>query len=196
MDLQWLTNMFVLSLPVMEKILRPVIVYLFLILVLRVAGKRELAQLNTFDLVVLLMLSNTVQNAIIGNDNSVTGGLIGATTLLVVNYLVVRYLYSHRDLDALVEGKADYLIRHGKLNTNLMKRELITETELKIAANKQGIFSLSEVEDAILEPGGIISFTLRDPDPEVKRHSELLSRLDELNREMAALRAQIPTIKP
>ena len=116
MDLQWLTNMFVLSLPVMEKILRPVIVYLFLILVLRVAGKRELAQLNTFDLVVLLMLSNTVQNAIIGNDSSVTGGLIGATALLVVNYLVVRYLYSHPNLDMLVEGKADYLIRHGKLN--------------------------------------------------------------------------------
>ena len=196
MDLQWLTNMFVLSLPVMEKILRPVIVYLFLILVLRVAGKRELAQLNTFDLVVLLMLSNTVQNAIIGNDNSVTGGLIGATTLLLVNYLVVRYLYSHPKVDMLVEGKADYLIRHGKLNTSLMKRELITETELNIAANKQGIFSLSEVEDAILEPGGVISFTLRDPNPEEKRHSELLSRLDELNREVAALRAQIPSIKP
>jgi uncharacterized membrane protein YcaP (DUF421 family) len=145
---------------------------------------------------VLLMLSNTVQNALIGNDSSVTGGLIGAATLLLVNYLLVRYLYSHRSLDRLVEGKADYLIRHGKLNKRLMQRELITETELMIAANKQGIFSLSAVDNAILEPGGAISFSLRDPNPEEKRHRELLSRLDELNREVASLRAQIPHLKP
>ena len=95
-------NMFVLSVPVFEKILRPVIVYLFLIVGLRLSGKRELAQLNPFDFVVLLTLSNTVQNAIIGNDNSVTGGVLGATTLLVVNYLVVRFLYRHNRLDELV----------------------------------------------------------------------------------------------
>ena len=82
MDLQMIwTNMFVLGVPVLEKILRPILIYLFLIIGLRVAGKRELAQLNPFDLVVLLTLSNTVQNAIIGNDNSVTGGVIGAITL-------------------------------------------------------------------------------------------------------------------
>jgi len=88
--------MFVLTLPVLEKILRPIIVYVFLVVGLRLAGKRELAQLNPFDLVVLLTLSNTVQNAIIGEDNSVSGGLIGATTLLAVNFVVVRFLYSHR----------------------------------------------------------------------------------------------------
>ena len=89
------TDMFVLGLPVAEKILRPVAVYFFLVIGLRLAGKRELAQLNPFDLVVLLTLSNTVQNAIIGDDNSVTGGIIGASTLLLVNYLVVRFLYRH-----------------------------------------------------------------------------------------------------
>src|SRR5438876_10445639 len=99
-------NMFSLSLPVAEKVLRPVIVYVFLIIGLRLAGKRELAQLNPFDLVVLLTLSNTVQNAIIGDDNSVTGGIIGASTLLIVNYLVVRYLSRHQKLDELVEGSA------------------------------------------------------------------------------------------
>src|SRR3954454_23764844 len=92
-------EMFALSVPVLEKIIRPVIVYVFLVLVLRVFGKRELAQLNPFDLVVLLCLSNTVQNAIIGNDNSVTGGLIGAFSLLSFNYVVVRYLFQHRRID-------------------------------------------------------------------------------------------------
>src|SRR5213083_2313561 len=88
-------HMFHLGLPIAEKILRPIVVYFFLIVGLRLAGKRELAQLNPFDLVVLLTLSNTVQNAIIGDDNSVTGGLIGATALLVVNYFVVRFMFFH-----------------------------------------------------------------------------------------------------
>src|SRR5512139_3714300 len=104
-------DMFVLQIPLIEKILRPIIIYFFLIIGLRLAGKRELAQLNPFDLVVLLTLSNTVQNAIIGSDNSLVGGIIGGTTLLVVNYLVVRFLYGHQALDRLVEGDADYLVR-------------------------------------------------------------------------------------
>src|SRR3982074_1747348 len=98
MSTQMWQDMFALGLPVAEKVLRPVVVCAFLIVALRLAGKRELAQLNPFDLVVLLTLSNTVQNAIIGNDNSVTGGVIGASTLLFVNYLVVKYLYSHARL--------------------------------------------------------------------------------------------------
>jgi uncharacterized membrane protein YcaP (DUF421 family) len=192
MDLLWLKDMFVLSLPVIEKIVRPVIVYFFLLVGLRLAGKRELAQLNSSDLVVLLMLSNTVQNAIIGDDNSVSGGLIGAAALLLVNYLTVRYLYRHRRLDALVEGKTDFLIRHGKLNKALMESELITELELRAAARRQGIFSLAAVENATLEPDGAVSFSLREPAPEEKRHAELLERIDTLAREVEALRAQLP----
>src|SRR5712691_3346170 len=101
-----LHHMFALGLPVAEKILRPILVYVFLVAGLRLAGKRELAQLNPFDLVVLLTLSNTVQNAIIGNDNSITGGVIGAATLLILNYWVNRLLYSHERLERLVEGDA------------------------------------------------------------------------------------------
>src|SRR6476469_6880502 len=104
---QTLTDMFMLGLPWIEKIVRPVIIYIFLVVSLRLAGKRELAQLNPFDLVVLLTISNTVQNAIIGEDNTVTGGLIGAATLLFVNHLVVRYLYGHKGLDRMVEGDPD-----------------------------------------------------------------------------------------
>src|SRR6266851_3919327 len=96
--------------PVLAKILRPLVIYAFLVISLRLAGKRELAQLNPFDLVVLLTLSNTVQNAIIGEDNTITGGLIGAATLLIVNYFVVRYLYSHERLDRVVEGRVEVLI--------------------------------------------------------------------------------------
>ena len=98
------TDMFVLALPVAEKIVRPILVYLVLIAGLRLSGKRELAQLNPFDLIVLLTLSNTVQNAIIGEDNTVTGGVIGAATLLAVNYLVVRFLFSHPNLERVVVG--------------------------------------------------------------------------------------------
>src|SRR5205809_1824959 len=117
------SNMFHLGLPVLEKIFRPVIVYGFLVVGLRLAGKRELAQLNAFDLVVLLTLSNTVQNAIIGNDNSVTGGVIGATTLLLVNYFVVRFLYSHETLDRMIEGEPEVLIENGCLRTECLKKE-------------------------------------------------------------------------
>src|ERR1700736_5111081 len=103
-------DMFVVGLPLAEKILRPIFVYAFLVISLRLAGKRELAQLNPFDLVVLLTLSNTVQNAIIGDDNSVTGGIIGASTLLSVNYVVVKYLYGHSRLERFVEGDPDVII--------------------------------------------------------------------------------------
>src|SRR5271156_3026396 len=105
--------MFHLPLPLLEKILRPVIVYLFLISFLRLFGKRELAQLNPFDLVVLLSLSNTVQNAMIGDDNSVSGGIIGAFALLVINWLLTRVLFRMPRLNQAFEGSATVLIRHG-----------------------------------------------------------------------------------
>src|SRR5215216_5494350 len=110
-----LRHMFVLGVPVVEKVLRPWLVYAFLVVGLRLAGKRELAQINTFDLIVLLTLSNTVQNAIIGDDSSVTGGLIGAVSLLVINYLVVRFLFRRTRLDLFLEGRPVLLIEGGQL---------------------------------------------------------------------------------
>src|SRR5438094_10270994 len=120
-------DLFVLGIPLLEKILRPILVYAFLVVSLRLSGKRELVQLNPFDLVVLLTLSNTVQNAIIGNDNSVLGGVVGATTLLVVNYLVVRFVFKYVKLDRLIEGNADVLMDGGVLKTVRLREELITE---------------------------------------------------------------------
>lgn len=185
-------DMFVLAVPVLEKILRPVAVYAFLIISLRLSGKRELVQLNPFDLVVLLTLSNTVQNAIIGDDNSVTGGIIGATSLLVVNYLVVRFLYSHRKLDQLVEGRSDILIEDGKVKSGNLKRELITMAQLEAAARKQGFETLGEVQQCVLEPGGTITFIGKKPGTEESRHKELVDKLEKMMAELAKLRPTQP----
>ena len=182
------SDMFVLAIPVAEKILRPVVVYLFLVVGLRLAGKRELAQLNPFDLVVLLTLSNTVQNAIIGDDNSVTGGVIGAATLLLVNYLVVRFLYRHEKLDRIVEGESCTLIENGKIMERRLAQEVLSRQELEAAAHKQGFGSLLEVESAVLEPSETISFTAKKPAPDETRHKELLNRLDQLSNELAQLK--------
>jgi uncharacterized membrane protein YcaP (DUF421 family) len=186
---QLLSNMFTLGVPVLEKMLRPVIVYAFLVVGLRLAGKRELAQLNPFDLVVLLTLSNTVQNAIIGNDTSVTGGIIGAATLLVINYFVVRLLYGHQKIEKIVEGDEDVLIENGQINTEHLKNEAITLAELEMAAHKQGFESLAQVQRAVLESGGAISFIGKEPRAEAIRYQEIITRLDQITQGLAALRA-------
>jgi uncharacterized membrane protein YcaP (DUF421 family) len=185
-------DMFVMGLPLAEKILRPIIVYAFLVISLRLSGKRELVQLNPFDLVVLLTLSNTVQNAIIGEDNSVLGGIVGATSLLVTNYLVVRFLYDHRKLDQLVEGRSDVLVEGGKVRTRNLKRELITVAQLEAAARKQGFESLAEVEQCVLEPGGTLTFVGKKPASEELRHQELVGKLEHLTQEIALLRGSQP----
>jgi len=185
-------DMFVLGIPLLEKILRPIVVYAFLVVGLRLAGKRELVQLNPFDLVVLLTLSNTVQNAIIGDDNTVLGGIIGATSLLITNFLVVRFLYGHRKLDQLVEGRADLLIENGKVRPQHLKTELITMAQLEAAAHKQGFSSLSEVEQCILEPGGTMTFIGKKPGAEDVRHQELLGKMESLAHEIALLRGSQP----
>ena len=186
-------DMFVLGIPLLEKILRPVIVYAFLVVCLRLAGKRELVQLNPFDLVVLLTLSNTVQNAIIGDDNSLLGGIIGATSLLVTNFLVVRFLYDHRKLDQVVEGRADVLIENGKVRSQHLRSELITMAQLEAAARKQGFGSLSEVEQCVLEPGGTLTFLGKKPAAEDVRHQELLGKMERLTQEIALLRSSRPS---
>lgn len=186
----WLA-MFHLAIPLAEKIIRPMIVYFFLVIGLRVFGKRELAQLNPFDLVVLLSLSNTVQNAIIGEDNSVTGGLIGAFSLLSVNYLVVRFLFGHRRLDQLLEGEPTILIEHGKLLPKALAKELVTESELLSVLHRQGFGSLDEVERCTLEPGGGFAIEGKTPRLGERHHAEILGKLDRLTAEIRELKTQL-----
>jgi uncharacterized membrane protein YcaP (DUF421 family) len=183
-------QIFALGAPLVEKMLRPIAVYIFLVGVLRVFGKRELAQLNPFDLVVLLSLSNTVQNAIIGNDNSLTGGLVGAFTLLSLNYLVVRFLFRHRRLDQFFEGKPVVLIDDGKVVKKALSKELLTRAELMTVLHRQGFASLHDVERCILEPGGTFFVVGKTPATSELHHEELVKRLAELSAKLDLLTAE------
>ena len=184
------SQIFALGVPLAEKMLRPIVVYVFLVAVLRVFGKRELAQLNPFDLVVLLSLSNTVQNAIIGNDNSLTGGLVGAFTLLGMNYVVVRFLFRHRRLDQIFEGKPTVLVADGKIVKHSLAKELLTRGELLTVLHRQGFDGLHEVERCVLEPGGTFFIQRKIPADEDVRHKEVLSRLEALDAKLDLLMAK------
>jgi uncharacterized membrane protein YcaP (DUF421 family) len=186
----WL-DMFGLHLSVAEKILRPVIVYAFLVVALRIFGKRELAQLNPFDLVVLLTISNTVQNAIIGDDNSVTGGLLGALSLFAINYFVVRFVLRHRRLDQILQGEPAVLIQDGVVDRSALAKELLSEAELTAVAHRQGIPSLDEIDRCVLDPGGVFSIQ-RKAGADPSRTGEILAKLDQLGREMDELKSRLP----
>jgi uncharacterized membrane protein YcaP (DUF421 family) len=184
-------SMFHLHLPVLEKLLRPVIVYLFLIFFLRLFGKRELAQLNPFDLVVLLSLSNTVQNAMIGDDNSVTGGIIGAFALLAINWVLTLALYRLPRVDKIVEGAATVLIRNGVLDRPAMKREALSELELKSVLHKQGLNEFSEVAKCVLEPNGTFYVEAMEPNSDDAARARIMEAVLSLTAEVQSLKAQL-----
>jgi uncharacterized membrane protein YcaP (DUF421 family) len=175
-------SMFHLQLPLIEKILRPVIVYLFLVVFLRVFGKRELAQLNPFDLVVLLSLSNTVQNAMIGDDNSVSGGVIGALSLLTINWVLTRMLFRSPKLSMVLEGTATVLIRHGVVDWEATKKE---------ALNKQGFDSFEEVEKCVLEPNGNFYMEGIKALSDDAQRAAVLRAVEALAREVKEMRAEL-----
>ena len=153
--------MWELPVPVWEKVLRAAAVYAFLLLAMRLTGKRQLGQMSSFDIVVLLMLSNIVQNAMIGNDNSVVGGLIGATTILVLNYGVARITVSTKRASRLLEGGPTVLIHNGHVIDANLKRELLSREELVASLRRQGILSIDEVHVAVLEDSGTITAVRR-----------------------------------
>ncbi len=181
-------SMFHMQLPLLEKILRPVIVYLCLIVFLRIFGKRELAQLNPFDLVVLLCLSNTVQNSIIGNDNSVSGGIVGVLSLLTINWLLTRVLYRSPKLSMVLEGEKTVLIQHGVVDWEATKKEALSELELRSVLHKQGFDRYEEVEKCVLEPNG--NFYMEG----IKSMSDDAQRA-ELMREIKALSVEVRELK-
>ena len=180
-------SIFAVGAPVVEKIVRPIVVYVCLVALLRVFGKRELAQLNPFDLVVLLSLSNTVQNAIIGNDNSLSGGIIGALTLLAINYVVVRFFFRHRRLDQVFEGKPTVLIRHGRVVEKALAAELLTRAELLTVLHRQGFEGLDDVDTCTLEPGGVFAIRRKSPPADEVKHAEVMARLGELRDQLERL---------
>jgi len=149
-------GIFNLHLGVDEKILRSLLVFIFLAVALRLGGKRELGQLNVLDLAVLLLASNALQNALIGNDNSVTGGVIGASTLFIANYLFVRLTFSNARARRILEGSPRILLRNGEADAEALHKEAITDTELVDIVLEHGFTDPHEVGLIVLETNGQI----------------------------------------
>jgi len=184
-------SMFFLQLPVLEKILRPMIVYLALVVFLRIFGKRELAQLNPFDLVVLLSLSNTVQNAMIGDDNSVSGGIIGALSLLVINWLLTRVLFHAPKLNDALEGDETVLVRHGAVDWAAAKKEALTDLELRSVLHRQGFDRFEEVEKLVLEPNGnFYAEGIKSMSDDAQR-AAMLQAIESLTSEVRQMRVEL-----
>lgn len=155
-------DLFDLQLSVGEKVLRALLIYLFLVIALRVVGKRELGQTNTLDLVVLLLVANAVQNGIIGSDNTVTGAVIGAVTLFAVNEVFTRVAYGSTLVTRLLEGNPTVLIQEGKPVSKALFREGISLPELRAIARRQGYSDLGEIHTAILETNGVVTMFRQD----------------------------------
>ncbi len=170
------SDMFSLPLPVLEKIIRPIIVYAILLLAFRLFGRRELAQLNPMDFTVLLMLSNTVQNAIIGEDNSVTGGIIGAAALLSINWVLNWLTYRYPRLEALTEGKPLTLIEDGVMDKKTIHDQQISVQDFHEVLHRQGIDDVRHIRRAVLEASGTITVIPRDDE-----------RIDEINARLASI---------
>ena len=171
-----LHDLFHLDVSVWEKVIRTIAVYLLVLLLLRIAGKRALAQLTAFDLVVLLLLSNVVQNAIIGNETSLPGGLLGAAILLLVNYGIVRLTFKHRWLNRMLQGSPTPLYEHGHVEERNLRHELVTREELVAALRRQGL-ELDDVERVLLEPEGTINASPK-PKPGIEDVLEALRRIE------------------
>lgn len=176
------TDLFRMGEPVLEKGLRTVAVYAGILLLLRLGGKRDLAQLNSFDLVVLLLLSNVVQNAVIGNDNSLAGGLIGAALLVFVNAVVVRLAQRSDTAVKLFEGSPTVLVHDGRLDEKRLRRLGLRGEDVINALRRQGANKLDEVEKAVLAPGGSIVVTLKPEGENATRLDieRLEAKLDQL----------------
>ncbi len=157
-------DIFFPSISILEKIVRPAVVYIFLVIAFRVMGKREVGQFTPFDLIVLLTISNVLQNAMIGNDNSLLGGIIGAATIFALNRLLNSLAAHFPRAVYWLQGKPAVLIKDGKLHRDIMRREMITFAEIHAALRKHGIDDIAAVKLATLELDGQISVITRESD--------------------------------
>ncbi|WBP85489.1 DUF421 domain-containing protein [Kitasatospora cathayae] len=182
-------DLVVVQIPIVEKILRTIAVYVLILLLFRLAGKRGLAGLNTFDMVVVFLLSNVVQNAIIGNDNSLLGGAIGAVTLIVVNAVVTRWLARDPRAARVLEGEPTTVVRDGKLVPGALRELALRPSELEHAIRLQNGDNVSGVARARLEPDGQLLVTLK-----AAEQSATKGDVDELRERLAAIERLLTTI--
>lgn len=179
------------TLSILEKALRPLAVFAFLVAALRVMGRRELAQLSILDVALLLLLSNTLQNAIIGNDVSLTGAIVGAGTLMAVNWAASRFLRRHRGLEERIEGGPELLVNKGMPDAAALGRELVSVDQLLAAARRDGIEKLADIERAELMPNGEFLFVRRGATREDKHHAAVMRKLARLESEVGELRKSL-----
>lgn len=188
-DSTW-SHMFLLDqekVTFLEKIIRPVAVYFFLIIMFRVLGNRELAQLNPMDLVLLLLLSNTVQNAIIGDDTSLSGGILGAIALLGINYGIVFVKLRSKKFEKFIEGKPHILVKNGKLDERALRRELLTKEDLNVLAHEKDLDDANKIEECLLDPNGSFYVKSKDKTDDDKFKKDVLEKIDGLNRQLSDL---------
>lgn len=175
-----------LDLSVVEKIIRPISIYVFLLVALRLGGRRELSQLNMMDFVVLLAVANAVQNGIIGHDESVSGAIIGATVLFLVNGVALLLTQRSRKMRRLLIGSEIILIKGGEARERSIKRERLSIDDLNQAITEAGAGSMSDVELCVMEPNGHIVVRLKPSSEDADRFAQLMSRIDELEKRLLA----------
>jgi uncharacterized membrane protein YcaP (DUF421 family) len=150
-------HLWIPDVPLVEKVVRSVVVYVFLLAAFRLVGKRQVGQMTPFDLVVLLIISNIVQNALIGADNSLGGGLVGATTILVVNALVAWMTFRSKRLRRVVEHTPTILVRHGQIRWENLARERLSLSEFHAALRREGVVTVRGLRYVLLEQDGHLS---------------------------------------
>ena len=187
-------NMFILDaeqVTWVEKMIRPALVYVALIILFRIFGKRELAQLNPLDLIVLLLLSNTVQNSIIGNDTSLIGGIVGAIALLGVNSLFAHLKFRSETVESFFEGKPVKVIEHGKLDEKQLRRELLTESDIDIIAHENGLEDCHDIDRLVIDPNGTFLVEGKDEIKDARFKREVLKKIDELAMQIKELNVSL-----
>ncbi|AQU65387.1 DUF421 domain-containing protein [Streptomyces niveus] len=176
-------DMLTVQIPIVEKIIRTVAVYAIVVVLFRLSGKRGLAGVNTFDVVVIFLLSNVVQNAVIGPDNSLLGGLVGAVTLVVVNAAVTRWLARDPRAARLLEGTATVVVAKGELQQRALRRLALRPSEIEHAVRLQNGDGISDIAEGRLEPDGQLILTLKT------------AQQDATRGDIEALRTQLASIE-
>lgn len=185
------SNMFELDaekVTYLEKVVRPLLVYFTMVFLLRIFGKRELAQLNPIDFVLLLLISEAVQNAIIGDDTSLSGGVIGVATLLGVNYLMAFIKFRVSPIERLIEGSPVTLIENGQVKNDVLKKEMMTEDDLEVIAHEEGLEKAAEIEKLTLDPNGTFLVEAKNDIKDARFKQEVLEKLEILTQQIAELK--------
>ena len=175
----------------LEKAIRTAAVYVVLLVLLHLAGKRQLAQLNSFDLVVLLLLSNVVQNAIIGNDTSLVGGVVGAIALLGVNSLFAHLKFRSEKIETLIEGKPLKVVENGKVNKERLSRELLTESDLDIIAHENDLEDRHDIDTLVIDTNGTFLVEGKNEIKDARFKREVLEKIDHLTKQLNELNAAL-----